>query len=105
MKCDVDVRLYFYANVVLSSSTTMFQEIGECMTKATDSVGSIHDVSSSASLSSVFSGLLRTRCIFIFSLLLSDCDTFTTFHRAYMSLVQKLYQRVHTNFNDKNLCT
>ena len=56
MKCDVDVRLNFYANVVLSSSTIEFQEIGECMTKATDSVGSIHDVSSSASLSSVFCG-------------------------------------------------
>ena len=29
MKCDVDIRVNFYANVVLSSSTTMFQEIGE----------------------------------------------------------------------------
>ena len=63
MKCDVDILVNFYTNVVLPSSTTMFQEIGEFMTKATDSVGSIHDVPSSASLSSVFSGLLRTRCI------------------------------------------
>ena len=43
--CDVDIRVNFYANVVLSRSTTMFQEIGECMSKATDSVGSIHDPS------------------------------------------------------------
>ena len=32
----------------------MFQEIGECMTQATDGVGSIHDVLSRASRSSVF---------------------------------------------------
>ena len=62
MKCDVDIRVNFYANVVLSSSTSMFQEIGECMTMATVSVGS------SASLSSgfFFSGLLRVRCFFFF---------------------------------------
>jgi len=33
MKCDVDIRVNLYANVVLSSGTTMFQEIGERMTK------------------------------------------------------------------------
>ena len=38
MKCDVDIRVNFYANVVLSSRTTMFQEIGECMTKETDGI-------------------------------------------------------------------
>ena len=48
-KCDAEIRVNFYANVVLSSSTTMLQEIGECLTKATDNVGSIHDVPSSAS--------------------------------------------------------
>ena len=38
MKCDVDIRVNFYANVVLSSSTTMFQEFGECMTEDTDGI-------------------------------------------------------------------
>ena len=33
MKCDVDIRVNLYANVVLSIGTTMFQEIGERMTK------------------------------------------------------------------------
>ena len=33
MKCDVDIRVNLYANVVLPSSTTMFQEISERMTK------------------------------------------------------------------------
>ena len=68
MKCDVDIRVNFYTNVVLSSSTTMFQEIGECTTKATDGVGSTLDVLSRACLSSVFffSGLLRSRCVLIF---------------------------------------
>ena len=32
-KCDVDTRKNLYVNVVLSSGTTMFQDIGECMTK------------------------------------------------------------------------
>ena len=69
MKCDVDIRVNFYANVVLSSSTTMFQEIGECMTKETDSVGSIHDVPPSTSLFSVFSGTpADPLCVFSFFL-------------------------------------
>ena len=38
MKYDVDIRVHLYANVVLSSSTTMYQEIGECMTKETDGI-------------------------------------------------------------------
>ena len=84
--CDVDIHMNFYANVVLSSSTTMFKEIGECMTKATDSVGSIHDVPSSASLFSVFFGTPADPAVFFnFSLLLSDCDALTTFYRAHMS--------------------
>merc|ERR1711906_9788 len=33
MKCDVDIRKDLYANVVLSGGTTMFQGIGERMTK------------------------------------------------------------------------
>jgi len=33
MKCDVDIRRDLYANVVLSGGTTMFQGIGERMTK------------------------------------------------------------------------
>merc|ERR1711998_186887 len=33
MKCDVDLRRDLYANVVLSGGTTMFQGIGERMTK------------------------------------------------------------------------
>jgi len=33
MKCDVDVRRDLYANIVLSGGTTMFQGIGERMTK------------------------------------------------------------------------
>jgi len=33
MKCDVDIRRELYANVVLSGGTTMFQGIGERMTK------------------------------------------------------------------------
>jgi len=75
MKHDVDIRVNLYANVVLSSSTTMFQEIGECMTKATDGVGSIHDVLARAFLSSFFSGHLRT--------------TLPTLHRAQMTHVQE----------------
>ena len=43
MKCDVDFRKDLHANVVLSGGTTMFQEIGVCITKATDGVGSTHD--------------------------------------------------------------
>ena len=50
MKCDVVMHvIFFLANVVLSSSTTMLQEIGECMTKATDGVGSIPAVLARAS--------------------------------------------------------
>ena len=59
VSCDVDIRVNFNANVVLFSSPPCFQEIGECMTKAADSVGCIHDVPSSASLSSVF---VRVSC-------------------------------------------
>jgi actin-related protein len=33
MKCDVDIRKDLYANIVLSGGTTMFQGIGERMTK------------------------------------------------------------------------
>jgi len=33
MKCDVDIRRDLYANIVLSGGTTMFQGIGERMTK------------------------------------------------------------------------
>merc|ERR1712124_12336 len=33
MKCDVDIRRDLYANVVLSGGTTMFEGIGERMTK------------------------------------------------------------------------
>merc|ERR1719197_2336554 len=33
MKCDVDIRKDLYANVVLSGGTTMFNGIGERMTK------------------------------------------------------------------------
>jgi len=33
MKCDVDIRKDLYANVVLSGGTTMFQGVGERMTK------------------------------------------------------------------------
>merc|ERR1711907_602185 len=33
MKCDVDIRKDLYSNIVLSGSTTMFQGIGERMTK------------------------------------------------------------------------
>ena len=33
MKCDVDIRVNLCANVVLSGGTTMFQGIGERMTK------------------------------------------------------------------------
>jgi len=33
MKCDVDIRKDLYANVVLSGGTTMFEGIGERMTK------------------------------------------------------------------------
>ena len=33
MKCDVDIRKDLYSNVVLSGGTTMFQGIGERMTK------------------------------------------------------------------------
>jgi actin beta/gamma 1 len=33
MKCDIDIRKDLYANVVLSGGTTMFQGIGERMTK------------------------------------------------------------------------
>ena len=76
MKCDDDIRVNFYADVVLSSSTTMFQEIGECMTKATGGVGSIINVLSRASSVSVFcffSGLLRSRCIFVIFSLVTVC--------------------------------
>ena len=104
MKCDVDVRLYFYANVVLSSSTTMFQEIGECMTKATDSVGSIHDVSSSASLSSVFSGLLDPMYFYFFLATVGLRHLYNISPCLHVSCPKTL-SRVHTNFNDKNLCT
>ena len=65
----------------------MFQEIGECMTKTTDSVGSIHDVPSSASLFSVFSGTPADAVFLLFSfisLLLSDCDALQTSHRDHM---------------------
>ena len=61
----------------------MFQDIGECMTKETDGVGSIHDV-----LSRFFLGLLLTDPLY-FSLLLSDCDALPTFHRAHMSHINK----------------
>ena len=44
IKCDVDIRVNFYASVVLSSGTTMCQETGERMKKSTVVVGSIHDV-------------------------------------------------------------
>ena len=33
MKCDVDIRKDLYSNIVLSGGTTMFQGIGERMTK------------------------------------------------------------------------
>jgi len=33
MLCDVYIRVNLYANVVLPGGTTMFQEIGERMTK------------------------------------------------------------------------
>lgn len=33
MKCDVDIRKDLYSNVVLSGGTTMFQGIGERMTR------------------------------------------------------------------------
>ena len=87
MKCDVDIRVNFYANVVLSSSTTMFPEIGECMTKATDGVGSINDVLSRASLSSFFF-FFETPSEPLYFLSLSDCDTLPTLHRAQMSHVK-----------------
>ena len=90
MKCDVDFHVIFYASVVLSSSTTLFQEIGECMTKATDGVGSIHDVLSRASLSSVFFfGTASEPLYFFFSLLLSDCDTLHRDALCSMFIVQK----------------
>ena len=43
MKCDVDIRVNLYANVVLPSSTTMFQEISERMNKETDGIVPTHD--------------------------------------------------------------
>ena len=108
MKCDVDIRVNLYANVVLPSSTTMFQEISERMTKEADGIGSIRDVLSCASLSSVFfSGLLRSRCIFSF--FPCHCRTATpchlsshiTLHRAQKSHIflrskPKSYQK-HKN--------
>ena len=81
MKWDVGIRVNFYANVVLASSTTMFQEIGKCMKKETDGIIVYSHVLLCLQFF-FFSGLLWTPCIF--SLLLSDCDTFPTLHRAHM---------------------
>ncbi|KAH0472300.1 MAG: uncharacterized protein KVP18_004865 [Porospora cf. gigantea A] len=33
MKCDMDIRKDLYANIVLSGGTTMYEGIGERMTK------------------------------------------------------------------------
>ena len=85
MKCDVEMRVNFYANVVLSSSTTMFQEIGECMTKETDGIVVYSHVLLCLHF---FSGLVRSLCIFIVPLSLSDCNTLPTLHRAHMSHAQ-----------------
>ena len=89
MKCDVDIRVNFFANVVLSSSTTLFQEIGECMTKETDGVIVYSHVLLSLVL---FFGTLRSRCIF--SLSLSDCDTLPTLHRCPKTRVFFAVRRV-----------
>ena len=40
MKCSVDVRVNSYVPVMLPGGTTMFQEIGDRMTKETDGVAS-----------------------------------------------------------------
>ena len=43
MKCYVNIPKELYADVVLSSGTTMFQRIVERMTKKNDGVGFTHD--------------------------------------------------------------
>jgi len=43
MKCDVDIRKDLYANVVLSGGTTMFQGIGERVTKELTALAPSHN--------------------------------------------------------------
>ena len=42
-KCDVDIRVNLYVHVMLLGGTTMFQEIGQRMTKESDGVAFTHD--------------------------------------------------------------
>ena len=90
-KYDRTVRpvVYAHSSVVLPSSSSMFQEIGECMTKATALAPSMMYLKVLLCLQCFF--FFRDSCgpAVFFSLLLSDCDTLPTFHRAHMSLVFK----------------
>ena len=67
-KCDVDTRKNLYVNVVLSSGTSMFQEIGECMTKELTTLATstmkIKDELPDGNVSTVGAERLRCACVF-----------------------------------------
>ena len=67
-KCDVDTRKNLFVNVVLSSGTTMFQVIGECMTKELTTLATstmkIKDELPDGNISTVGAERFRCACVF-----------------------------------------
>jgi actin-related protein len=61
-KCDVDIRKYLYANIVLSAGTTMFQGIGECMTKELTGPAGAQDTQSGSAAPSSRPSPPSSRC-------------------------------------------